>query len=357
LTVVRSLLTVLRFLLLRTTDHGERVTCSPATITLVPNVTCPQAQIRTILLLLAASAAAAQTITPPSPKPAAHKPRPHPKSYQAPYNPNVVVLDPAHGGSDDGAKLSSDLLEKDFNISFANRLKSLLEAQGFTVVLTHAAATDDTPPDQRVETANRSRAVACLLLHASNAGRGIHLFNSALTAPALSDEARSDAYIVPWDTAQAASLPKSLQLTNEFSTALNGLRVPLIVGRVSVSPIDSMTCPAVAVEIAPATVDSKVSDEDYQQRIAQSLVTALTYWRQHAQAQIAAQSAAQAAAPAPSSATPAPAPKAKPKPKPIVVHPPDESPLAPEVNTPKPAPIERRPPPPPSTPPYAGDQR
>jgi len=271
---------------------------------------------------------------------------------QPPYNPNVIVLDPAHGASDAGANLGPAGEEKDLNLAFANRLKTLLEAQQFTVVLTHDSTDDNPTPDQRAEAANRSRPVACLILHATTTGHGVHLFSSALTAPFFSGDPAQDTTIIPWDSAQAPSLARSLELANELSTSLNGLRVPLVVTRVSVRPIDSLTCAAVAIEIAPSAPDTSVADDSYQQRVAQSLVTALGYWREVANSQIAAaQAAAQAANPA---ATPAPAAAAKPKakPKPIVI--PDESPLTPDATPHKPAPIERRPPPPLTNPPTGG---
>ena len=114
-----------------------------------------------------------------------------------------------------------------------------------------------------------------------------------------------------------------------------------------------MSCPAVALEIAPAAADSNIADDTYQQHIAESVVTALTYWRQHAQDQIAAQNAAQNPATPAGTSPAAPTPKPKPKPKPVVITSPDEVPLAPDNSTPapKPAPIERKPPP---TPPTSG---
>jgi N-acetylmuramoyl-L-alanine amidase len=335
-------------------------------------VTFPQATTRTLLLLLATAAAAAQTqnpaqapVSPASPSPvtlpsptAPHKLRAKPPTRppQPPYNPNLIVLDPAHGGSDPGAKLGSGEQEKDFNVAFATRLKTLLEAQQFTVVLTHSSADDDPTPDQRAEATNRSRPVACLILHATAAGHGVHLFTSALTAPFFTGDAASDTSITPWDSAQGPSIPKSLELANELSTSLNGLRVPLVVTRVSVRPIDSLTCPAVAVEIAPSAPDASVADDVYDQQVAQSLAKALSYWRDHAKAQIAAQLAAFEAANPGATITPASAIKPKSTPKPI--SPPTESPLAPKAAPPahKPAPIERRPPPTVTNPP-AGAQR
>ena len=240
------------------------------------------------LLLLLAAAASAQTPTSAPVPTAPRKAKPKPKSAPPPYNPNIILLDPAHGGQDNGSNLgpkAGNELEKDLNIAFANRLNTLLTAKGFTVVLTHAASSDEVTADQRVELTNRTRAVACLLLHATPSGKGIHLFASSLTAPSYADE-RDNTAIAPWDSSQVPSLARSLQLANEMATALNGLKVPLLVGRASVSPIDSMSCAAVAVEVAPAADKSNVADETYQQHIAESIVTALTYWRQHAQDQL-----------------------------------------------------------------------
>ena len=312
-------------------------------------MTRSQLTIRALLLPFIATAALAQTATPdPAIPPTIHHPaKPKAKPFQAPWNPDVILLDPAHGGNDSGANLNKAGLEKDYNVAFADRLNTLLTAKGFTVVLTHTDSSSDTTGDQRVELANKSRAVACLLLHASTAGHGVHLFTSALTPLSVADP---DSYISPWESAQALALPRSLELANELSTSMNGLKVPLLVGRASVSPIDSMSCPAVAIEITPATADSKLDDDDYQEHIADSIVTALTYWRQQAQAQIAAMQAAANPAAAPATngaASPDTAPKPKPKPKPpVIITAPDEVPLEPGTTAPKAAPIVRKPPPP-----------
>src|SRR3954451_5609937 len=48
----------------------------------------------------------------------------------------VVMLDAAHGGDDLGGHLSSGQLEKNANLAFSVRLRSLLGARGFQVVTT-----------------------------------------------------------------------------------------------------------------------------------------------------------------------------------------------------------------------------
>ena len=106
------------------------------------------------------------------------------QSTTPPLNRNVVVLDPAHGGTDNGAAITSNLLEKQFTLAFTTRLKTLLTNAGFTVVTTRDAdPTAATPltPDQRAGTANHVRALACILIHATPSGSGAHLFTSTLT--------------------------------------------------------------------------------------------------------------------------------------------------------------------------------
>ena len=145
----------------------------------------------------------------------------------------------------------------------------------------------DLTNDQRVETANRSRAVACILLHASNGGHGVHLYTSSLAQAAPFDGGAEQARpIQPWDTAQTSSLANSLLLANELATGLNNVRIPLVVGRASVRPIDSMTCPAVALEIAPLAAgegQTPASDAGYEQRVAEAVAAALVSWRGHAE--------------------------------------------------------------------------
>ena len=59
----------------------------------------------------------------------------------------VIVLDPGHGGSDTGA-VNGTLYEKTVTLDIANRLKSLLEADGATVYLTRDCDCDKSNNDR-----------------------------------------------------------------------------------------------------------------------------------------------------------------------------------------------------------------
>jgi N-acetylmuramoyl-L-alanine amidase len=191
----------------------------------------------------------------------------------------VVVLDAAHGGDDAGGNLGSQL-EKSYNLALSVRLRSLLMARGFTVVTTREADTT-VDSDRRAEIANHAEAQACLSLHAATNNTGsipaVHVFISSLTPTAT-------AHLVPWKTAQAAWIEHSLALAGMLNSALAHAGMTVTLGRTGLPGIDSMTCPAVAVEIAPgrpanASGASGSSDSDVQTEVAEALAAALVEWR------------------------------------------------------------------------------
>ena len=205
------------------------------------------------------------------------------QSPSAPPPPNsryVVVLDAAHGGEDTGARLEGGRLEKSFTLAFSVRLRSLLAARGMQVTTTREqdASVD---ADRRAAIANHARAQACLSLHASQSGLGVHLYISSL-APA------STLRFAPWKTAQAAWVTRSLALAGLLNSTLQHNNVPVILGRTALPGIDSMTCPTVAVEIAPENATGKdasggkLDDPDYQAHVAEALAAALLEWRTEA---------------------------------------------------------------------------
>lgn len=51
-------------------------------------------------------------------------------------NSQVIVIDAGHGGSDPGKVGVNQALEKDINLDIANKVKTLLKKQGFTVIMT-----------------------------------------------------------------------------------------------------------------------------------------------------------------------------------------------------------------------------
>jgi N-acetylmuramoyl-L-alanine amidase len=208
----------------------------------------------------------------------------------------VVVLDAAHGGDDSGAQLASSQAEKTLTLALSVRLRSLLSARGIAVVTTREGNVN-LDSNARAQAANRvgsgAGAAACLILHASEAGSGVHLYVSSL-API------EPTRFLAWKTAQAAFVTRSLKLAGTVNSALQHSSVagggasgdsgaiPATLGRASLPGMDSMTCPAVAVEMAPIRgadrkVVTEVTDADYQTQLVEALAAALLEWKADAE--------------------------------------------------------------------------
>jgi N-acetylmuramoyl-L-alanine amidase len=185
------------------------------------------------------------------------------------------VLDAAHGGDDSGGRLANQA-EKDFNLALSVRLRSLLSARGIQVVTTRES---DLPvdPNRRAEIANHANAQACLILHGSETGSGAHLFVSSM-APVQA------ARFSPWKTAQAGWVTRSIALAGTLNSALLQAGMTVTLGRTALPGVDSMTCPAVAIEIAPERgtdkqITADLDDTNYQAQLADALAAALLEWR------------------------------------------------------------------------------
>lgn len=206
----------------------------------------------------------------------------------------VVVLDAAHGGDDGGGQVGGSVAEKTVTLELSVRLRSLLAARGFWVVTTREGNVN-LDSDARAQIANHATAgaggAACLSLHASEAGTGVHIFVSSLEPVAATR-------FLAWKTAQSAYVSRSLKLAGTVNSALeqsadggdaNAVPIPATLARASLPGLDSMTCPALAIEMAPLRdadrkIVTDVTDSDYQAKVAQALAAALLEWRSDAAA-------------------------------------------------------------------------
>ncbi len=239
------------------------------------------------ILALAALAASGQT---PSPSNTPQLPAPQSPAIQiapqATLNRTTIVLDPAHGGIDSGSRIGDSTLEKDVTLALAFKLRSLLSARGFTVTMTRDADNPTEPNaagspltlDDRAGIANHAHAVACILLHATSRGKGVHLYASQLAAtPGVTSPE-------PWLTAQAPWIPASRQMESRLAQALTRAEIATVSSAASIRPVDSLACPALVVELAPETDDpDSITDAGYQQRVALALAGALLFWQSNAQ--------------------------------------------------------------------------
>ena len=116
---------------------------------------------------------ASQAPAPPAagapPSAQSQQPTPQQPPPQATYAGPVIVIDPAHGGTDPGARGQNGPIEKDVVLQFARAARLELVRQGYRVVLTRD---DDSNPsyDDRAAMANSYHDALFFSLHVSSTG-------------------------------------------------------------------------------------------------------------------------------------------------------------------------------------------
>jgi N-acetylmuramoyl-L-alanine amidase len=168
---------------------------------------------------------------------------------------NVVVLDPAHGGTDPGARGTGGIRESEIVLSFAMEIRRALEQQGFQVVQTRQG-NEDPSFDDRSATANAQRGAVFVTLHISSTGLPgtVRVYVNSDLAPV----AGSNGFI-PWDRAQAPFL----RLSRTFGDFVQGFLAQRFKGSpetaqtASVRQLRTTAAPAIAVEISSVTVEDR----------------------------------------------------------------------------------------------------
>lgn len=207
----------------------------------------------------------ATTTQPPTPTPSAPAPVPLP-----PVRRYFAVVDASHGGDDHGETLSSTLLEKDVTVSLARSLRQELETRGITAVVVRDS--DATlASDQRAVFANADHAAIYIALHAASSGHGVRVYTALLP---FGDDDRGP--FRSWTTAQHASLPLSQSTAAAIASELQKRQLPVRSLIAPLRPLNNVTGPAIAVEVAPQGSDvSQLTAPDYQELITSAVATAI----------------------------------------------------------------------------------
>ena len=181
----------------------------------------------------------------------------------------VVMVDASHGGNERGAALSDKLAEKDVTLAFARRIRQELEGHGMlALVIRDNDVTLDV--DQRAAAVNKQQPAIYIALHAASDSSGVRIY----TAMIPSGSANRGPF-VSWDGAQASSLGLSQlsaaviagELRKKIAT--RSLAAPL-------RPLNNITAPAIAIEIAPQASDVEdLTSSDYQATIASAVAAGL----------------------------------------------------------------------------------
>ncbi len=208
-----------------------------------------------------------------------------------PVAPRLIVLDPGHGGIDPGNQNRTvGVNEKTFTLDVALRLKKILEAQGYRVVLTREKDVELSKNKKadlqlRDELANRLKADLFLSIHFNaverDAGRVTGIETYALTPQFMfsaGDDNGDDMTRVafPGNKLDFANLLLGEQMHRAL---LAGLKTPdRGYKRARFAVLRMLDCPGVLVESAYLSNDAearRVATPEFRQQIAEGLATGI----------------------------------------------------------------------------------
>jgi N-acetylmuramoyl-L-alanine amidase len=190
---------------------------------------------------------------------------------------NIVVLDPAHGGTDTGARGTGGIHESDVVLQFAAQVRRALEAQGFQVVQTRLA--NENPSfDDRSAIANAQTGAVFVSLHISSTGPlgtvRVYL-NSDLPA------ARASNGLIPWDRAQAPFLSLSHKLADivqgNLTQTFRGS--PGDAQAAAIRQLRTTAAPAIAVEISSVSVNERADLDRMAPGVADAIARGVATFR------------------------------------------------------------------------------
>lgn len=178
-----------------------------------------------------------------------------PGSQTAPSGLNIVVLDPAHGGTDPGARGTGGIQESEITLEFAAQVRHALEQQGLQVVQTRQA--NDNPSfDDRSAIANAQRGAVFISLHIASTGipGTVRVYvNSDLPS------VKTTSGFIPWELAQAPFLGLSRKLGDLVQGMLTQhfKGSPDTAQTATIRQLRTTAAPAIAVEVSSVVVNNR----------------------------------------------------------------------------------------------------
>jgi N-acetylmuramoyl-L-alanine amidase len=190
---------------------------------------------------------------------------------------NVVVLDPAHGGTDPGARGTGGIRESEIVLDFAVQVRRALESQGFQVVQTRQG--NENPSfDDRSAFANAQTGAVFVTLHIASTGLPgtvrVYVNSDLATASDV-------AGLISWDRAQTPFQGLSRKL-GDLVQALLAQRFkgsPSTAQTAAVRQLRTTAAPAIAVEISSVVVGDRADLDRMAPGVADAIASGVAAFR------------------------------------------------------------------------------
>ncbi len=205
-----------------------------------------------------------------------------PAAQSTPRTLQTVVLDPAHGGTDEGAHGSGGIVEKDVVLTLARIVQARIEKIGLRVVMTREA--DQTLSfEQRAAIANAQPNAIFITLHVGSSGPvgSAYAYYYDFSRIIEDQPGAAASGLVDWDRAQLSWQPLSERLAQllqvELSERLQGS--PELPSAAAVYQLREIDEPAVAVEVENVNAPSAQVLDQLETPLAKAITRAVAAFR------------------------------------------------------------------------------
>jgi N-acetylmuramoyl-L-alanine amidase len=208
----------------------------------------------------------------------------------------VIVLDPAHGGTDTGARGPDGVVEKDLVLVIVRAMRAELEQRGYRVIITR---NDDSNPsyDDRAGIANAYPGAVFVSVHISSTGtaRTVRAYydrfgtpvarapgSGGLTGAAEQAVNRPLGGLTDWNEAQRPFLDTSRRLASLIQVQLTQFfpGSPIVSAGAAIRSLRSINEPAVAIEISSVSASSPDSLAAAATPLARAIAASVVAFRQ-----------------------------------------------------------------------------
>jgi N-acetylmuramoyl-L-alanine amidase len=190
---------------------------------------------------------------------------------------SIVVLDPAHGGTDSGARGAGGIRESEIVLEFASQIRTTLESMSFQVMQTRQG-NENLSFDERSAIANAQRGAIFVTLHVASSGLpGTVRVYVMSDLPPLTD---ATGFIL-WDRAQSPFLPLSHKL-GDLVQGFVGQRFrgsPTTAQAAAVRQLRTTAAPAIAVEISSVSIADRADLDRMAPGIADAIARGCSAFR------------------------------------------------------------------------------
>jgi len=219
-------------------------------------------------------------------------------------NVRKVIIDPGHGGEDEGAIGPKGIMEKDVTLSIAYKLATILKNRGYEVVMTRYSDVF-VPLSDRTGIANTNDGDIFISIHANASTRkasGAETYYLSLKGTqTVSDtvafenrqlnkekkvnpKKKNDLLFILWDMAQTEYLKDSALLAEQIQNAMNNLTGIRNRGvkQANLVVLRGLNMPGVLVEVAfisnPAE-EARLIQDDFQRRAATAIADSIDRYK------------------------------------------------------------------------------